>query len=145
MADKLSSEARSENMRRIRGKDTRPELTVRRFLHRHGLRYRLHVRTMAGKPDLVFPSRKVCVFVHGCFWHGCTRCIDGTRRVKSNSKYWKNKVAMNTARDKSNTLALRTLGWNVIEIWECQTKDERALRRLTEQIRANVRTNMPGI
>jgi DNA mismatch endonuclease (patch repair protein) len=91
MADSLSVRARSENMRRIRSKDTSPELRVRGYLHSAGLRYVLHKRALPGQPDLVFPSRRVCVFVRGCFWHGCPRCIDGTRAVKSNTAYGKTK------------------------------------------------------
>src|SRR3989442_1667939 len=99
MADRLTREARSENMRRIRSKDTRPELVVRHYLHGAGFRYRLHRKELPGQPDLVFPSRRLCVFVHGCFWHGCQRCVDGTRLVKSNKKFWKMKVAGNRERD----------------------------------------------
>ena len=93
--DRLTSEHRSENMRRIRSTDTEPEVKVRRFLHSQGLRYRLHDRKLAGKPDLVFPALRACVFVHGCFWHGCRKCIDGTRRVRSRTGYWGPKIENN--------------------------------------------------
>src|SRR5438874_1822671 len=98
-------------MARIRSRDTGPEIKVRRFLHATGLRYRVHHPKLAGKPDLVFPARGLCVFVHGCFWHGCPRCIDGTRAVKSNADYWRAKVETNAARDRRNEEALRGAGW----------------------------------
>src|ERR1700674_4838408 len=97
--DTVTPERRSAIMARIRSKDTAPELAVRRYLHAKGLRYRLHHAGLPGKPDLVFPARRVCVFIHGCFWHGCPHCIDGTRQVKSNSAYWSAKVAGHRARD----------------------------------------------
>ena len=134
--DKLSPEARSRNMSRIRSRDTSPELAVRRFLHRQGLRFRLHQRDLPGKPDLVFASRRVCVFVHGCFWHGCPHCIDGTRRVKSNVPYWSDKVAGNRARDARHRAKLKKDGWAVFLIWECQARNPDCLARLAAQINA---------
>jgi DNA mismatch endonuclease (patch repair protein) len=128
--DRLSPERRSWNMRRIRGQDTGPERAVRRFLHGIGLRYRLCTRDLPGKPDLVFASRMACVFVHGCFWHGCTKCIDGTRRVRTNSEFWSSKITGNKARDRRNERRLRRLGWHVFTLWECETTDLRKLRRL---------------
>jgi DNA mismatch endonuclease (patch repair protein) len=135
MADSLSVHARSENMRRIRSKDTGPELRVRRSLHSAGLRYVLHRRGLPGQPDLVFPSRGICVFVHGCFWHGCPRCIDGTRAVKSNTAYWQNKVRRNKERDIQNLAALTRKGWRVISIWECEATDSSRLAHLLNEIR----------
>jgi DNA mismatch endonuclease, patch repair protein len=133
MADSLSVHARSENMRRIRSKDTSPELRVRRHLHLAGLRYVLHKRGLPGQPDLVFPSRRV--FVHGCFWHGCPRCIDGTRAVKSNTAYWQNKVRRNKERDIQNFAALTDKGWRVISIWECEVTVTSCLGHLLNEIR----------
>lgn len=142
--DKLSREARSANMRKIRSRDTSPELSVRRYLHRRGLRFRLHARELPGKPDLVFPSRRACVFVHGCFWHGCPHCADGTRRVKSNVSYWSSKVQGNRARDVKHTAALKKEEWSVFVIWECEVRNESKLFTLANRIkilsRAQART-----
>lgn len=134
--DNLSPEARSSNMGRIRSRHTSPELAVRKYLHRSGLRFRLHGAQLPGKPDLVFPGRGALVLVHGCFWHGCPRCVDGTRRVKSNISYWSAKVEGNRARDKRNIAALRRLGWSVFTVWECEIKNERRLARLAKRIKA---------
>jgi DNA mismatch endonuclease (patch repair protein) len=132
--DVVTPDRRSENMRRIHSKNTGPELTVRRFVHGKGLRFRPHPKGMPGKPDLCFPSRRVCIFVHGCFWHGCERCIDGQRRVKSNRSYWENKIRTNRMRDLRNAAKLRADGWKVFVIWECQTKNPSALQRLVKKI-----------
>jgi DNA mismatch endonuclease (patch repair protein) len=134
--DRLSPEARSKNMSRIRSRDTSPELAVRKYLHRSGLQFRLHGTKLPGKPDLVFPGRGALVFVHGCFWHGCPRCVDGTRRVKSNIAYWSAKVEGNRARDKRNVTALRRMGWSVFTVWECEIKNEQRLARLAKRIKA---------
>ena len=132
--DKLSREDRSRNMAAIRGKDTKPEMTVRHYLHRRGLRYRLHNKGLPGKPDLVFPRRRVVVFVHGCFWHGCPHCIDGTRKVKSNGAYWAAKVEGNRARDVGVKSQLEGDGWSVLTLWECQTRNAEQLKKLAQLI-----------
>nr|WP_294546670.1 very short patch repair endonuclease [uncultured Rhodopila sp.] len=134
--DSLSPAARSRNMSRIRSRDTAPELIVRRFLHKEGLRFRLHVRGLPGKPDLVFAGRRVCLFVHGCFWHGCPHCVDGTRKVRSNTLYWSDKVAGNRARDDRHTAELEAMGWNVLVLWECELRHETRLTGLANQIKA---------
>jgi len=134
--DRLSPAARSRNMSRIRSRDTAPEVAVRRFLHSQGLRFRLHVRALPGKPDLVFGRRHVCLFVHGCFWHGCPHCTDGTRRVKSNVPYWSEKVAGNRARDERHRAALESAGWTVLVFWECELRNAGRLAALMEQIKA---------
>jgi DNA mismatch endonuclease (patch repair protein) len=133
--DRLNPAARSRNMSRIRSQNTTPELTVRRFLHGQGLRYRLHVRNLPGKPDLVFVRRRACLFVHGCFWHGCPRCTDGTRRVKSNISYWSAKVAGNRARDDRHRTALESAGWTVLVLWECELRTSGRLAALARQIK----------
>lgn len=135
MTDRLSVQARSENMRRIRSKDTGPELRVRRYLHAAGLRYVLHKRGLPGRPDLVFPSRRICIFVQGCFWHGCPRCIDGTRAVKSNAAYWQDKIRRNKERDVQNLAALKKEGWQVISIWECEATEQSRLVHLLSDVR----------
>lgn len=134
MADKLTPSARSRNMSRIRSKHTVPELVVRCYLHKKGLRYRLHAPGLPGKPDLVFMSRRVCVFVHGCFWHGCTKCVDGTRSVKSNHVYWGPKIEANKVRDVKHAAALRQSGWKVLTVWECETRDMKRLAYLFRAI-----------
>ena len=132
--DRVSPLTRSEMMSRIRGKDTQPELRVRRYLHQSGLRYRLHVATLPGKPDLVFPSRRTCVFIHGCFWHGCEKCADGQRKPLSNRQYWLPKIRRNKRRDQKHLRDLRAIGWKVIAIWECEICDPHKLKRLRKTV-----------
>ena len=134
--DKVSPEQRSENMRRIRGRNTAPEIAVRRFLHARGLRYRLHAKKLPGKPDLVFSGRRACVFVHGCFWHGCPNCVDGTREVRSNRPYWKSKIEGNRLRDKRNVANLEADGWTVFVIWECEVRQVDRLEDLADRLLA---------
>jgi DNA mismatch endonuclease (patch repair protein) len=131
MADKLTQEQRSENMRRIRSTDTKPELIVRRFVHAMGYRYRLHRRGLPGRPDLVFASRKKIIFVHGCFWHAHddANCPD-RRTPKSNVVYWHPKLARNKERDQANTTKLKLLGWEVLTVWECDTRDLEKLGKI---------------
>src|SRR5437016_10732119 len=107
-------------MSRIRSKDTKPELLVRRLIHTLGYRYRLHRRDLPGVPDLVFPSRRAVIFVHGCFWHRHKRCKGGARAPKSRLKYWKPKLEGNSVRDARNRKSLLRNGWRVLVIWECQ-------------------------
>jgi DNA mismatch endonuclease (patch repair protein) len=113
-------------MRRVKGKDTAPELIVRRLVWRLGGRYRLHAAGLPGKPDLVLPRRRIAIFVHGCFWHGHT-CARGARVPKANRDYWLAKVAKNRARDAAHRAALQAAGWRVETIWECELKDAAAL------------------
>jgi DNA mismatch endonuclease, patch repair protein len=122
-------------MRRIRSTDTSPELTVRRFLHRSGFRFRLHAKTLPGKPDVVLPALRACVLIHGCFWHGCTKCVDGTRRVKSRSEYWTAKIRGNQDRDIKHVEALKSLGWKVYVLWECELRQPRVLTTLGRSLR----------
>ena len=121
MADHVSVRKRSEIMRAVPGKDTSPEMALRRWLHARGFRYRLHGRSLPGTPDLVFASRSAVVFVHGCFWHG-HNCSKG-RHPKSNVAFWKDKVATNQARDRRSLKALRRIGWRCRVVWQCQLKD----------------------
>ena len=132
--DKLTPERRSENMRRIKSKDMKPELSVRRMVYGLGHRYRLHRRDLPGKPDLVFGPKKKVIFVHGCFWHGHERegCLDA-RRPKSNTEYWNPKLERNKERDAERIDALQADGWDVLVIWECETKDEMKLRSRLRQ------------
>ena len=120
--DIFSANKRSEIMRAVKGRDTTPEIALRKKLFALGLRYRLNVKDLPGKPDLVFPKHKTVVFVHGCFWHGHT-CKRGNRQPKQNADYWKDKIARNKARDRKNTAELKKLGWRVITVWECEIKE----------------------
>jgi DNA mismatch endonuclease (patch repair protein) len=108
-------------MRRVRSKDTGPEMTVRRLVHRMGFRYRLHVRTLHGCPDLVFPRLRKVIFIHGCFWHLHQGCPNA-RRPSSRTAYWKPKLDSNRKRDRVNERRLRNAGWDVLTVWECQVK-----------------------
>lgn len=114
-------------MRRVKGRDTTPELKVRRLLTALGARYRLHRNDLPGKPDVVMARRRLAIFVHGCFWHGHD-CARGARVPKANRDYWLGKVARNRERDVSHRAALEAAGWRVETIWECEMKDEAALR-----------------
>jgi len=120
--DTLGARQRSKRMALVRGKDTKPELLVRRLVHGLGYRYRLHRRDLPGTPDLVFPARRRVIFVHGCFWH---RHIDGAlaRLPKSRIDFWLPKLEGNVERDARNLHELRKLGWGVMTIWECQLSD----------------------
>jgi DNA mismatch endonuclease, patch repair protein len=124
-----SSQSRSSIMRAIKSVNTRPELKVRSFLHRAGYRFRLNARNLPGKPDLVLPSRRAVVFVHGCFWHGHS-CKRGDRQPKTNATYWVAKISRNRDRDAQATEALREAGWHVYTLWECELNDPGALARL---------------
>ena len=112
--------ARSAIMRSVRSQDTRPELFIRGTLHRMGYRYRLHDKSLPGKPDLVFAGRRMLIFVHGCFWHGHD-CARGSRVPKANREYWVQKVTRNKRRDTENLAALNAQGWETLIVWECET------------------------
>ncbi|WP_232313007.1 very short patch repair endonuclease [Paenibacillus sp. P22] len=123
-------------MSKIRGKNTKPELVVRSYLHQKGFRYRLHVKRLPGKPDLVLTKHKALVFVHGCFWHGHEGC-KYFRIPKSNVEYWSNKIHANIERDRVVEKALQVMGWNVIVLWECELKKDpnERLDLLVQQIK----------
>lgn len=125
--DVMSPRARSRLMAQVKSKDTGPELRVRCLVHSLGLRFRLHDRRLPGTPDLVLRRHRAVIFVHGCFWHR-HECARATM-PKSNLKYWTEKFAANLQRDRRHAAALRRLGWRVLTVWECQTDDERRLRR----------------
>lgn len=120
--DVMTPEQRSRCMAAIRGKDTGPELAVRRVLTAMGYRYRLHGRALPGRPDLVFASRRAVVFVHGCFWHRHT-CTNGRVVPRTRREFWRAKLEGNAARDRLNKAALRRSGWRVLVVWECQLID----------------------
>jgi DNA mismatch endonuclease (patch repair protein) len=133
--DTVAPAVRSRIMSRIRATDTTPERRVRSALHQAGLRFRLHDRNLPGVPDIVFPSRQACVFVHGCFWHQCPKCAAGARRVGSNRGYWAPKLARNQSRDRDAADWLRHGGWKVFAIWECETRGRR-VARLVKQLQS---------
>lgn len=126
--------ARSAQMALVRGRDTKPEMRVRKALHAAGLRYRLHDKKLPGSPDLVFPSRRIALFVHGCFWHRHPGC-PATRLPKSRLEFWEPKLAGNVERDRRNRSTLEAAGWQVIVIWECETRDPQRLAELAATIK----------
>ncbi|MDR3566609.1 MAG: DNA mismatch endonuclease Vsr [Syntrophobacteraceae bacterium] len=128
--DNLSPEQRSMQMSLVRSKDTKPELRVRSLVHGLGYRYRLHRVELPGKPDLVFPSKRKIIFVHGCFWHGHD-CRLG-RMPKSRIEYWQFKIANNRVRDRNVVKCLHEMGWQCLAIWECELRDH---MKLAERIR----------
>lgn len=131
MADVHSRETRSYNMSRIKGKNTKPELLVRKFLHANGYRYKLHDKSLPGKPDIVLPKYKTVIFVNGCFWHGHKNCkyfvIPKTR-----TDWWLNKINGNIANDVNALKALKKAGWKIITIWECGLKASAIDKSLTD-------------
>ncbi|MFL4471543.1 very short patch repair endonuclease [Tateyamaria armeniaca] len=122
----LVSAQRSWNMSRIRGKDTQPEMIVRRLLHSMGYRYRLHAPELPGKPDIVFRPRMKAIFVHGCFWHRHPGCKH-TTTPKSREEFWRKKFLQNMDRDRRNLQSLHDAGWATEIVWECETKNTGAL------------------
>ena len=126
MTDVFTPEKRSSVMRRVKGRDTVPELKVRRLLRGLGVGYRLHRRELPGAPDIVMSGRGIALFVHGCFWHGHD-CARGARVPKQNRDYWTGKVGRNRGRDERNRAALQALGWTPLVVWECELKDPEAL------------------
>ena len=119
--DRLNPAQRSYAMSRVRSKDTSPEMIVRRLTHSMGYRFRLHCKDLPGSPDLVFPSRRKIIFVHGCFWHRHD-CVRGQQVPKSRTEFWLEKLESNRYRDKRNKKALLEMGWNVLTLWECEIK-----------------------
>lgn len=132
MADVHSTEQRRFNMSRIKGKDTKPEMKVRRLVHGLGYRYRLHSKDLLGKPDLVFPGRHKVIFVHGCYWH-MHSCRYGKVVPKTNTEFWQNKRQSNVTRDERNMAALTEAGWKILVLWECELKDEDSLLEKLKQ------------
>jgi DNA mismatch endonuclease, patch repair protein len=126
VTDVYGPEKRSAVMRRVKGRDTTPELKVRKLLTALGARYRLHRKDLPGRPDIVMPGRRLAIFVHGCFWHGHD-CPRGARVPKANRDYWVAKVSRNRARDAVARAALTSLGWRVETIWECELREAETL------------------
>ncbi len=126
MPDVVSPQVRSRMMAGIRGKDTRPELQIRKALHRAGFRFRLHVKDLPGKPDIVLPRYHVAIFVHGCFWHGHDCHL--FKWPKSRVNFWSTKLVRNRENDEKHQAALRRAGWRVLVIWECALKGKERLK-----------------
>lgn len=129
MADRLTPQERSRNMSLVKGRDTKPELLVRSIVHRLGYRFRLHGKKLPGRPDIVLPRHRKVIFVHGCFWHGHPGCRRAAR-PSTNREFWDKKIDSNMARDAENLRSLREKGWDVLVVWECETRDLVALREL---------------
>ena len=129
MADKMTPEQRHRCMSRIRARDTKPELVVRRWLWHQGFRYRLYVKSLPGRPDIVMRKWRTAIFVNGCFWHGhdCNK-----RRPTTNAQFWQDKITRNRQRDARNLELLQSAGWNVIVVWECQLSSKRREHTLHE-------------
>ncbi len=126
--DKLDAIRRSENMRQIHSKDTKPEVLLRSLLHKLGYRFRLHRKDLPGKPDIVFPGRRKVIFVHGCFWHQHPGCREG-RLPGTRLEYWRPKLQRNVERDQMHLDGLSGLRWKVLVIWECETTRTESLKR----------------
>lgn len=137
--DVHSKETRSYNMSRIKGKDTKPEILVRKYLFSRGFRYRLHDKKLPGKPDIIFPKYKTVIFVHGCFWHGHENCRYFTP-PKTRTEWWMNKISGNIKNDSQKRELLEKKGWHIITVWECQLKKgkrETTLNELISKIQEN--------
>ncbi len=140
MSDTMTREQRHYCMSRIRGKDTRPEMVVRRRLHSEGFRYSLHSRRLPGCPDIVLRRYHTVIFINGCFWHGHPGC-DNFRMPRSNVEFWQEKIRRNKERDAAEAAALEALGWNVIVVWECELSRrarDLTLRNLVDAVRRNI-------
>ena len=132
MSDRLTIQQRHNNMAAIKGKDTKPEVLVRKFLWSHGFRYRLNHPRLPGKPDIVLRKYRTCIFVNGCFWHGHEGCKHFVL-PKSNIEYWESKILGNQQRDKEVILKLQQQGWRVIIVWECEIQKSQ-LPRIIDKI-----------
>jgi len=130
MADVHTKAIRSYNMSRIKGKNTKAEMLVRKFLHAHGYRYRLHDKKLPGKPDIVLPKYKTIIFVHGCFWHGHKNCKYFVV-PKTRTDWWLNKINGNIANDSKAVKALKKEGWKIINLWECNLRHHKLKSTLT--------------
>ncbi len=136
MTDSISAEHRSWNMSRIKSRDTKPERTLRSLLHRAGFRFRLHVKELPGRPDIVLPRYRTAIFVHGCFWHRHEGCRN-TTTPSTRAQFWQDKFDANIDRDKRNVLYLEQLGWRVETVWECDLGKDApgVVKRLSEILR----------
>jgi len=134
VTDRIDPSRRSANMARIRSRDTKPEIAVRRAAHAAGMRFRLHRKDLPGRPDIVFPSSRIALFVHGCFWHRHPQCRNCTE-PKSRVEFWRAKFAANVQRDQRVCDELQQLGWLPLTIWECETEDGQQLSARISELR----------
>lgn len=132
--DRIDQQKRSWNMSRIKGKNTKPEMTVRRYLWAHGFRYRVNDQRLPGKPDIVLTKYRTVIFVHGCFWHGHENCRH-FRIPKTNVAFWSHKIEQNRSRDMNVRQQLRLMGWRTMVLWECQLRTTYALTTLDGFVR----------
>ena len=137
MADRVSKQTRSFIMSRIKSKNTLPELAVRKYLFSLGYRYRLHLRTLPGSPDIVLPKYRVAIQVRGCFWHSHS-CMKG-KVPGNNRKYWQKKLSRNRERDKDNDARLKKMGWDVVTLWECAVMDKVKIRSRMNQLQRKLK------
>jgi DNA mismatch endonuclease (patch repair protein) len=136
MTDVHTKKQRSYNMSRIKGKNTKPEMLVRKFLHANGYRYKLHDKKLAGKPDIVLPKYSTVIFVHGCFWHGHANCKYFVV-PKTRTRWWTDKINRNKTNDEKAVKALKKDGWKIITVWECGLKTaklEKTLTKISKQL-----------
>lgn len=143
LMDIWNKEKRSECMSRIRSKNTKPELALRKALFARGFRYRVNDKKLPGKPDIVLPKYKTVIFIHGCFWHGHAGC-KYAYTPKTNTKFWIDKIISNAERDKVNAERLTVLGWNVLTVWECEIRHthKQNLTPLIDRVEAEILVNM---
>lgn len=142
--DRLTPRQRSEVMSKVKGRNTVPEIRVRRALHAMGYRFRLHRSDLPGKPDISLPRHRVCIFVHGCFWHRHPGCPRATT-PETNSEFWAKKLSSNVERDQRSAMALAQTGWRVCVIWECETKDALGLDRAVNRCMKATGTTYPSV
>ena len=142
MVDRLTPERRSWLMSRVKGKNTTPEMRVRKAAHALGFRFRLHRKDLPGTPDIVFPKKRVALFVHGCFWHRHPGCKKASL-PKSRQEYWHSKFSANVERDERMRIELEARGWNVATIWECETKTDAELRQRLHDILSSSKPDGP--
>ena len=138
MADIFSPYKRSKIMSKISGKETKPEILVRKFLFANGFRFRKNVKKLPGTPDIVLPKYKTVIFVHGCFWHGHEKC-KYSKRPETKKEFWKNKIEGNIKRDRKNINELKKLGWKVITIWQCEIRNKLQQKNKLEIIINNLK------
>lgn len=132
--DNKTKAERSLNMSRIRAKDTKPELTIRRLLFADGFRYRIHVKTLPGTPDLVLPKYRAVIFVHGCFWHGHDGC-KYAKLPETHGEFWRDKISKNKERDQRVRQELVSSGWRVLTIWTCSIKNQAKVKETYTQVK----------
>jgi DNA mismatch endonuclease (patch repair protein) len=142
MADVHSKEIRSYNMSRIRSKDTKPEMLVRKYLFSAGFRYKLHDKKLPGKPDIVLPKYKTVIFIHGCFWHGHENC-NNFKLPKTRTEWWSDKINKNRVKDLTAAQLLKTENWEVINIWECDLKPKKISATLADLNKALTSVKAP--